>query len=256
MLRTLIIEDEGPARERLAALLAEIDPTCSVAGAVDSIASAESWLRQHPPPDLILADIQLGDGLSLDLFRATPPPCPIVFTTAHDDYLLPAFATHGIAYLLKPVKRSELAAALRKYRDLGRHYIGNVAALAAALAAPAAPPGRAAHRQRILAQRGSTFQPVAISDVAYFFSENKLTFLVTRAGERCLVAEPLTTLAGELDPGEFFRVNRNYLARAAAVRSFASVGRGRLAVQLQPRPVEEVLVSQENAAAFRAWAGR
>jgi two-component system, LytTR family, response regulator len=252
VLKALIIEDEAPARTLLAALLTEGATRCEVVGAVDGVVAAEKWLRQHPPPDLIFADIQLGDGLSLDLFKAAPPPCPVVFTTAHNDYLLEAFATHGIAYLLKPIKRTDLDAALQKHRDLGRHYAASLAALAGAVAAHAVP----RHRQRILAQRGSSFQPVAIADVAYFFSENKLTFLVTRTSERCLVNEPLATLATELDPGQFFRVNRNYLAHVSAVKSFASVGKGRLAVQLAPRPAEEVLVSQETASDFRTWAGR
>ena len=248
-LRVLIVEDEAPARDRLADLLAAATPPCGVAGTADCLAAAEKWLRQQPAPDLIFADIQLGDGLSLELFRVTPPPCPVVFTTAHDDYLLEAFATHGIAYLLKPVKPAALDAALQKYRELGRHFTGNLATLAASLAAPV-------RRQRILAQRGRAFQPVAIADVAYFFSTNKLTFLQTRAGEKCLVNEPLTTLAAELDPAQFFRLNRNYVAHASAVRSFSSVGKGRLAVQLHPPPADEVLVSQEAAAAFRAWAGK
>ncbi len=246
MLRALIIEDEAPASTRLAALLQKLDPPCAVAGSADSVAAATRWLRGSPAPDLIFADIQLGDGTSLDLFRQTPPPCPVVFITAHDDYLLEAFASHAIAYLLKPVKPAALAAAVEKYRELGRHYAGNFAAFASSLAAPA-------RRQRILAQRGSAFQPVALTDVAYFFSENKLTFLLTRAGEKCLVNEPLGALADELDPAEFFRINRNYLAHASAVKTFASVGKGRLTVQLQPRAPEEVLVSQENGAAFRAW---
>jgi DNA-binding LytR/AlgR family response regulator len=252
VLRALIIEDEAPARERLATLLAEGDAPCRVAGATDGVAAAEKWLRQNPAPDLIFADIQLGDGLSLDLFRAAPPPCPVVFTTAHDDYLLEAFATHGIAYLLKPIKRLELDAALKKHRELGRQYVASLAALAGTFAANAVPK----FRQRILAHRGKAFQPVAIADVAYFFSAGKLSFLVSRAGERCLVNEPLATLATELDPAHFFRVNRNYLAHVSAVKSFESVGKGRLAVQLVPRPAEEVLVSQETAAEFRTWAGR
>ena len=249
MLRIFIIEDEAPARERLAGLLTAMIPPCTVAGTADSVATAGRWLRQNPAPDLIFADIQLGDGLSLELFRATPPPCPVVFITAHDDYLREAFAAHSIAYLLKPVKPAALDAAVKKYRELGRHFVGNLATLAATLDKPA-------RRQRILAQRGTSFQPVAIADIAYFFSENKLTFLLTRTGEKCLVNEPLTTLAGELDPAQFFRVNRNYLVHAPAVKSFSSVGKGRLAVQLQPRTTDELQVSQENAAAFRTWAGR
>ncbi len=247
MLHAFILEDEAPASARLQTMLEALTPPCMVVGNADSVAAAARWLRTAPAPDLIFADIQLGDGLSLELFRAGAPPCPVIFTTAHDEYLLEAFASHGIAYLLKPVKPAALAAAVQKYRELGRHYVGNLAALATHLAP------LPVRRQRVLAQRGTTYQPVAIADAAYFFSQDKLTFLVTRGGEKCLVNESLGTLADELDESQFFRLNRNYLARASAVKSFASVGKGRLSVQLHPRPNEEVLVSQENGAAFRAW---
>lgn len=253
VLRALIIEDETPARDRLARQLAAVTPAINVAGRVDSVAATDAWLRTQAAPDLIFADIQLGDGRSLDYFRGTPPPCPVVFVTAHDEYLLEAFAAHGIAYLLKPVKPADLEAAVAKYRQLGRHFAASLAALAASLAAS---PAAAPVRQRILAQRGPAFQPFALAEVAYFLSENKLTFLVSRAGERCLVNETLGGLAGELAAAGFFRVNRNVLAHVGAVRSFAPVGKGRLSVQLLPRPRDEVLVCQENAAAFRAWIGR
>lgn len=246
MLRALLLEDEAPAREHLAHLITAAATPCTVVGAVDSIASLAQWLRAHPAPDLIFADIQLGDGISLDHFRATPPPCPVIFVTAHDDYLLAAFATHGLAYLLKPLKRPALDAALAKYHDLARHFAANFASLPA----PAAP------RQRLLAQRGNTFRPVPIADAAYFVSENKLTFLVTHTGERCLVNKPLAELTADLATADFFRLNRTHLAHSSAVKSFTAVGHGRLSVQLVPRPAAEVLVSHENAAAFRAWASQ
>jgi DNA-binding LytR/AlgR family response regulator len=250
-LRVLILEDEAPALERIRSLLREASPDVSIAGTADSVRAAAAWLAQQPAPDLILADIQLSDGLSLDLFRAQSPPCPIIFTTAHDSYLLDAFATHGIAYLLKPVKIADLTAALKKYRDLGRHFTANFAALADQLLqkAPAAP------RRRFLAQKGLTFQPVPVEDVAYFFSEHKLTFLVTHQAGRFLVNDSLAALEAELAPSEFFRLGRNFLAHISAVRAFRSIGKGRLSVELQPAPAEEVQVTQERAAEFRAWAG-
>jgi len=254
--RVLILEDEAPALARIRALLTEAAPDALVAGTADSVRAAAAWLARETAPDLILADIQLGDGLSLDLFRAAPPPCPIIFTTAHDDYLLEAFATHGIAYLLKPVKPADLAAALRKHRELGRHYADRFSALAARLAAPRDPAAAPAPRRRLLAQKGLAFQPVAVDDVAYFFSEHKLTFLVTPRAERFLVVDSLAALEAELAPAEFFRLNRTVLARISAVRSFRAIGKGRLAVQLHPPTAEEVQVAQERAAAFRTWAGR
>jgi DNA-binding LytR/AlgR family response regulator len=260
--RVLILEDEAPALERIRSLLVEAAPEATIAGTADSVRAAAEWLADNPPPDLILADIQLSDGLSLDLFRAQSPPCPVVFTTAHDRYLLDAFATHGIAYLLKPVKLTDLAAALKKHRDLGRHYVTNFAALvgdvvgnAPARAASSGLVSSALPRRRILAQKGLAYQPVAVEDVAYFFSEHKLTFLVTHRAERFLVNDPLAILEAELSPAEFFRLGRNILAHIRAIRRFRSIGKGRIAVELQPPAAEEVQVTQERAAAFRAWAG-
>lgn len=258
MLRALLIEDEGPALRRLVSLLTEAG--VQVAGTADSLAAARRWLGENPAPDVVFADIQLGDGLSVDLFRRSPPPAPVVFTTAHDAYVLEAFAAHGIAYLLKPIKPAELAAALAKHAQLTRQLARSpggpdFAALAASLSKELAAASKPIGRRRVLAQRGNAHVPVALDDVAYFFSSDKLTFLMTRAGERALVNEPLAALEAELDPGEFFRLNRNFLARAAAVRSFASVGKGRLAVQLAPAAPDEVQVSQERAADFKAWVG-
>jgi DNA-binding LytR/AlgR family response regulator len=253
-LRLFILEDEGPALARLVALLAEAAPEAVVAGTADSVRAGSDWLDRHPAPDLILADIQLSDGLSLDLFRARSPGCPVVFTTAHDTFLLEAFATHGIAYLLKPIKVADLAAALQKHRDLARLYTAGVAALTQQLAStrPPGPPPR----RRFLAQKGIAFQPIPIDEVAYFFSEHKLTFLVTHRAQRHLVNDSLATLEAELAPGEFFRLGRGILAHISAIRSFRSVGKGRLAVELQPATADEVQISQERAAEFRAWVGR
>jgi DNA-binding LytR/AlgR family response regulator len=257
-IRVLILEDEAPALQRICALLMEAAPDAAIVGTADSVRAAGEWLARHPPPDLILADIQLSDGVSLELFRTAPPPCPIIFTTAHDDYLLDAFATHGIAYLLKPVKPADLAGALKKHRDLGRHYAANFSALATQLAAAASQQSASSvsrPRRRILAQKGLAFQPIALDDVAYFFSEHKLTFLVTHHAERFLVNDSLAALEEELPEAEFFRLGRNLLAHITAVRSFRSIGKGRLAVQLHPTTAEEVQVTQERAADFRSWAG-
>ena len=252
-LRVLILEDEAPALDRIRALLAEAAPDAVVAGTADSVRAAGTWLQRNAAPDLMLADIQLSDGLSLDLFRTHPPPCPIVFTTAHDSYLLDAFATHGIAYLLKPVKSADLAAALKKHRDLARHYAASLSALAAELTAgPPRPNG--AGRRRLLVQKGLAFHPLALEEVAYFFSEHKLTFVVTRRGERFLVDESLASLESALPTAEFFRLGRTLLAHISAVRSFRSIGKGRLAVQLHPASATEVQVAQERAAEFRTWA--
>ena len=108
-------------------------------------------------------------------------------------------------------------------------------------------------RQRLVVRRGGEFVAIAVAEAAYFVSDDKLTFLVARDGQRFLVDAPLTTLEGELDARDFFRVNRQVLASAAAIASFRPIGKGKLLVELAPKVRAEVIVSQERAAAFRCW---
>ena len=131
-LRILILEDEYPAAERLQRLLTQAAPTAQVLAVLDTVAGALTWLAANPAPDLILSDIQLADGLSLDVFAQTVARSPVIFTTAYDQYALQAFRANGIDYLLKPIKLPELQAALAKLTELGvKNYdLGNNSAKA------------------------------------------------------------------------------------------------------------------------------
>jgi DNA-binding LytR/AlgR family response regulator len=108
-------------------------------------------------------------------------------------------------------------------------------------------------RSRFLVRRGAEFVAVAAADAAYFYSDDKLTFVMTRDGSRFLIDSPLAELEDALDPSEFFRLNRQVLARAEAIASFRPIGKGKLLVELNPRSRAEVIVSQERAGPFRAW---
>ena len=111
-MRTLIIEDEYPAAERLQGLLHKIDPGLSVLDVLESVSAARDWFASHVAPDLIFSDIQLSDGLSFEIYENVQVRCPIIFTTAYDEYAIKAFKVKSIDYLLKPIKQAELAAAL------------------------------------------------------------------------------------------------------------------------------------------------
>jgi DNA-binding LytR/AlgR family response regulator len=113
------------------------------------------------------------------------------------------------------------------------------------------PPRR--YRSRFVVRRGAEFLSVLAADAAYFHSDDKLTFIVTREGLRYFIDSPLADLEQMLDPVEFFRLNRQVLARAAAIVSFRPIGKGKLLVELNPRARTEVIVSQERAGPFRAW---
>jgi two-component system LytT family response regulator len=248
-MRVAIVEDEPLARRMLADCLRQCDAGVEIAGMLESVSEAVAWLEANGQPDLLFVDIRLGDGTSFDIFQQTRLDCPVVFTTAYDDHVLGAFQANGIDYLLKPIRREKVAAALEKYERLKGHFLAGHVALARALS------GQPGARERFLVRKGSEFLPVRTADVAYFFSEHKLVFLVTRDGKRHMVDKTLSDVESELAPARFFRVNRNYLASIEAIARCTPHGKGKLLVQLAPPAGAEVTVSQERAAEFKRWLG-
>jgi DNA-binding LytR/AlgR family response regulator len=246
-MRVAIVEDEAPARERLAAAIRKAAPDASIASALASVGEAVDWLERNPAPDLLFLDIQLGDGLSFEILRRAHVTCPVVFATAFDEYLIDAFQSNGIDYLLKPIRDERVAAAIAKYRGLKEHFHGD--ALLQALAKPRA------CRERFLVRRGDDLTTVRSADVAYFHTSDKLVFLTTRAAARFSLDRPLADLEAELDPLRFFRANRAFLVNIDAVVRCRAYGKGKLLLELKPAATEEVVVSQERAAAFRKWFG-
>ena len=251
-MRLFIAEDEAPARDRLLASLARVVPHAQVAGTASSVREAAAWLAANPAPDLLLLDIQLADGLSLELFAGDAPAraCPTIFTTAYDEFALAAFRAHAVDYLLKPIDEARLAEAFDKHARLRQHFVGALEGLVRSFAAPAAP----VFRRRILGRKGVQWSALAVEDVACFVSVDKLAFALTRDGERHLVDGALADIERELDPARFFRANRQTIVNADAVAGFRAAGKGRLAVETRGGGVVDV--SPERAPAFRAWLGR
>jgi len=247
----LLIEDEPLAMERLAEGVRAWDPGVRIVGQLGSVAESLRWLRTHRPPDLALVDVQLADGLSLELLRAPELACPVIMVTAYDEYVLEALHESCIDYLLKPVPQQRLARALDKYLRLRGHFVGDRALLARVLERDAARP-----RSRVLVRKGAEFASLPLAAVAYFFTEHKLVFVRERGGAQHLVDRPLGELEAELDPEAFFRLNRKYLAHVEAIQRFRPSAGGKLLVSLQPAPAEPVTISQERAARFRDWIAR
>ena len=233
-LRAFIAEDEPPARERLTLALARVAPQLSVVGHADSVRGTQQWLARHPPPDLLLLDIQLADGLSLELFADGELTVPTVFTTAYDRFAIDAFR----------------ALALKKVERLRRSFGAEVAGVLQQ--AGSAPPK---WRQRLVGRKGSQFHALTVEELAYVVSVDKLVFAVDQRGERYLLETPLAELEAALDPTRFFRASRQVLLAADGIESFAPAGKGKLSVMLKPTGSMTVVISQERAGAFRAWVG-
>lgn len=255
-MNVLLLEDEYPAAERLLRLLAQAAPEARVVAQLDTVAGAVDWLRQHPAPDLILADIHLADGLSLDVFDQLVVTTPVIFTTAYDQYALQAFKTYSVDYLLKPIKLAELQAALQKLRQW--HGPARAASVVAERlqdqlhqhAVPAAPP---APKTRFLVRQGEQLLPVPAADVAWFQSRHETVTLTTLGGQRYLVDYTLEQLEQRLDERQFFRLNRQFIAQLSAVQRLHPWFNGKLKLDLQPAPADEVVVSREKAAAVKSW---
>lgn len=245
-----IAEDEAPARERLIDSLGRVAPQARIVGTAPTVQQTAAWLAANPPPDLLLLDIQLADGLSLELFKHGALSCPTIFTTAYDEYVLQAFQAQAIDYLLKPVDEAKLAQALAKWAQLRRHFTAGLFEALQGLR------GEPRFRTRLLARQGARHVVLPVDRVAYLLSVDKLCVAVTCDGERYLLDEPLGEVEQWLDPAHFHRLNRQVLASVPAVLGFRSAGKGRLEVDLQPPADDAVIVSQERAAAFKDWLAR
>jgi len=246
-MKVAIIEDEIPARQQLISLLQKVR-AIEVVFEAASIKEAVSCFKEAKSLDLIFMDIQLNDGLSLEIFDRVDIKVPVIFATAFDHYTLQAFQQNGIDYLLKPIKKNDLEEALKKYEKLQQHFSKDFRQLLIRLTEE-----KPNIRKRILVKRGTHFSSVSMEDVRYFFSEHKITFLVDHQGQKAIVDESLSELESTLEPSNFFRVNRKYLSALSGIEKFTSDGKGRLILNLLPAVEEQVIVSQEKAGEFKSW---
>lgn len=250
-LRVALLEDEPPALAQLTSALRAARPDVDIVATFDTVEGARAWFAQNTPPDLVLSDIQLADGLALPLFAPGGVHCPVIFATAYDRYLLDAFRCASIDYLLKPIAHEDIARALSKFHLLREAFSAPKAQSFGALTDFVREP-----RRRLLVRRGAELRALPVDEVAYVFAEDKLTLVVTRAGTEHIIDKTLQQLEDELDPRAFFRAHRSCIVGAESIESIRSAGKGRVALTLRPRPKHDVIVPQENGAAFRAWLDR
>lgn len=247
-MKILIVEDEIPALENLKICIADADSTLAIAGTTRSVAETVNWLKTNGSPDLILMDIQLADGICFHIFKETEVRCPVIFTTAYDKYLLDAFEYNCIDYLLKPVDIVKLTNTLRKYKNLQHHFLNNYASLIEYFNVPKK------SKSRIVVKKGTEFLSIRLDDVAYFFTENKLVFLVDKQNKKYLCeTNSLLDIEEMLDDQQFFRVNRKYIVNADYITKFKSIDKSKISVEIALPVYEEIIVSQENASVFKKW---
>lgn len=251
-MKVVIIEDELPAMNRMKKLVAEVSDA-EVIGTADSIESATELFNNLANIDLALMDIELADGQSFEIFNRVQVSCPVIFTTAYDEYALKAFKVNSIDYLLKPVDKEELAKAIEKFHHVHKSrkeegYEAHFTTLLQEIRA-----GREKYKSRFLIKSGTRLISVITEDIAYFQAADKVVYLVTSKGQRYIIDHTLDELNRMLNPSQFFHLNRQFVANVRSIAGIHTYFNGKLKVDMQPAPNEEVLVSRERAGEFKAW---
>jgi two-component system, LytTR family, response regulator len=248
IMKILIVEDEKHVAKQLEEELKKIDEYIEVIGICDSVNSSIYWLQTNPLPNLIIMDIHLSDGLSFSIFKTVPFICPVIFVTTDDKYFAEAFECNSIDYLLKPITEMNLRNAIKKYKILQNHFVQNYVPLSDYLN------NTDRTKSRILVRHGTEFQTVKVEDIAYFFTEHKLIFLVDRSNRKFLAEKNnLADLENELDDKSFYRANRKYIINANFLKKFTLVENGKILLELALPTHEVVTVSKENSVLFKRW---
>ena len=245
-MKTLIIEDELRAREHMIHLLLDNFPSVEVVGAVGSIKDSIAWLGAHEAPDVIFMDVELSDGSSFDIFTQIDVPSPVVMTTAYDQYAVQAFEVNALDYLLKPINLKDLQRAIARItsgeavkpsNEVVRNLINQV------------------RKEKFLIRLNDRIVPVRTTDIAYFYSEDKNSFIVTRSGSSYVLDESLDALAGSLDPAEFFRISRSCIISESVIDSVSKLmgGRLRISVRRDIPANTDFTVSRARVDDFLSW---
>lgn len=251
MLTVAIIEDEPLAAEDLEKTLLQIEADATVSVKLDNVRSAIEWLDNNEV-DLILSDIELGDGLSFDIFNQVRNNTPIIITTAYDQYAIRAFKENSIDYLLKPIDKGELEMAIKKYKNWKQNDqefdVNNLLEVLR-------PFSGQKFQERFMVTLGEKIHSIPEEEVAYFFSEDRYTFLVTNKGTQHIINNNLGDLEGSLNPKKFYRINRKFIISYGSIQNMVSYSKSRVKIDLVPPPPNamEVVVSVERSGPFKRW---
>ncbi|MFT3920477.1 LytR/AlgR family response regulator transcription factor [Cloacibacterium sp.] len=247
--KILIIEDEKLNADRLKRLLLKLRPHIEILSIEDSVTSSLSWLRNNEKPDLIMLDVRLADGLSFEIFNEFKVECPVIFTTAYDEYAVKAFKYNSIDYLLKPIEEEELESALKRYET----FIEKIPLVNTALEGLLSYIQPKDFRKRFLIPHRDGFKTVLVEDVLYFFTELGVSKAKLSDGNIEIIPQTLEELEKQLDTKFFFRANRQFIIHIDSVKQVLNHFNGKLKLELRKHPEAEVIVSREKASALKSW---
>lgn len=249
-MNVIIIEDEKPAARRLNRMLSAL--SIEVKTMLHSVEESINWFQNNKHPDLIFLDIQLSDGLSFEIFEEIQVKSAIIFTTAYDEYALKAFKLNSIDYLLKPLDEDELKSAVDKFKDNQTKQSDvkvNIDDIRKLLINPV----DRKFKKRFTIKVGQHIKIIHVDEIECFYSENKATYIHTNSNRNYLIDDSLEHWQEQLNPENFFRVNRTFIVHINAIKDIVSYTNSRLQLILQSYAKAEIIVSRERVKDFKNW---
>lgn len=249
MKRVIIVEDETASVVNLRSMLTTVVGDIDVVAVLESVEEAVEFFASKPSADIVFMDIHLADGDSFRIFKSVDIEIPIIFTTAYNEYALEAFKVNSIDYLLKPYKEEELRRALDKLRRL---------------TASEREESRRSREQMVTSVQGASLQtmlvrykdkivPIAMEEVAFFYTYAERVTLTTLKGDSYPVDKSLEALQQQLSESKFFRANRQFIVSRAAVKDIAVWFGNRLALNLVVDTPERIIISKARVPEFKQW---
>ena len=249
-MNALIIEDEVLAAQALQKLISEVAPDSEVIGVLQSIEESVAWFNENPMPDLIFMDIHLADGSSFAIFEQVQITCPIIFTTAYDEYALKAFEVSSIDYLLKPINRNDLTRAMNKYKSLVADKSFDTQALNEIVQKIGT---SKKYKSCFLVPERDKLIPLATSNIAYFYIDTKTVKAISLDEHTYYMSQTLDDIMMQLNPDDFFRANRQFIVSRKAIKDLTIWFGNKLSLNLLVKIPEEIIISKAKVSEFKNW---
>ncbi|HLN72510.1 MAG TPA: LytTR family DNA-binding domain-containing protein [Prolixibacteraceae bacterium] len=255
MYKVLIIEDEKPAAEWLSQLIRKFDDQISILAQVDSVRGAEEWFQKNAAPDLVFMDIQLADGLSFEIFERVKVPCPVIFTTAYQEYAIKAFKVNSIDYLLKPISWDDLQAAFLKFKGQTAS-APTPTTITIEILDKVKEMMKKQYKTRFVIKVGDHLKSIPVEEILFFYSLEKGTYLCTNDFKNYLIDYPLERISEMVDEQRFFRINRKYILSNQSIADIVVYSNSRLKIKLKKPDEDNIIVSREKVQDFKDWLDR
>jgi len=249
-MKVIIIEDEIVAAQTLGRLIMEVRDDMEIITTLQTVEDSIEWFQSNPMPDLVFLDIHLADGSSFEIFKKVQIDCPIIFTTAYNEYALEAFEVNSIDYLLKPINKKRLMQAINKFGNFSykKDNSGLIADLVSAINEK-----QNRHKTHFLIPHKDKLIPLNVEDIAYITAEYKIARVVTFGSQSYSLDYSLDELVRNLDPSQFYRINRQYIISHKAIKDISIWFTGKLSVNLCLPVPERIIASKARVPDFKAW---